>query len=469
VRHTSALAFVAAVVIVYKLLVVVNPTTVALTLLVGVLVTSAAWGLTYAVILAFVAAAAFNFFFLPPFHTFTISDPHNWVALITFLVTAVIASQLSERARRAAENANRRRAEVDGLYAFSQHVLLSQSLAELLNTVPARLGEIFPVRRVSMFLTERGERFDWGKEGPELDYQRLQSVAGRGEPQWDQAHHTAFTPLRIGATTLGSLGISGTSLSRYAIEALGSLVAIAIERNRALEQLSATQAAHEAERLRSTLLDSVAHNFRTPLTSIKASVTALLTQAQLDDAERRELLTVINEESDRLNRLVGKAIEMAKIDARRVELHRERRSIGDALDEALAEAKQIVGGHPLEVDVPADLPPVHMDVERIKTVLLQFLENAAKYSPPASPISIASKFSDGHLITQVTDCGPGMDLSEQALIFDQFFRGRAQRRLPGSGMGLTIAKAIVEAHGGQIGVNSEVGRGSTFWFKLPVD
>jgi two-component system sensor histidine kinase KdpD len=243
-----------------------------------------------------------------------------------------------------------------------------------------------------------------------------------------------------------------------------------VERVGAIEKLSRAEAARESEQLRSLLLDSVAHEFRTPLTAIKASVTSLLSSPGLLPAEKVDLLTVINEESDRLNRLVGEAAEMAQLDAGKVELQIEPARIRDVVDEALDELKQVLAPHPLDIRIPDDLAPARMDSARIKEVLVHLLENAAKYSGPDSLIRITAELKNETLTTSIADRGPGIDDFEQALVFDKFYRGRNQRvQVHGTGMGLAISKAIVEAHGGHIGVTSQLGHGTVFYFSLPVE
>lgn len=277
-------------------------------------------------------------------------------------------------------------------------------------------------------------------------------------------------PLRLGMRTVGALGVAGADLSRETLDALGSLAGLAIERARALEALSKNRAEQEHERLRTALLDSVTHEFRTPLTSIKASVTTLLSGATLDDSGRHDLLAVIDEETDRLNRLVGEASEMAQLDSGMFKLDLQPHRIQDALDPALEDAKVSLEKHPVEVLVPANLPKVRMDAQRIREVFMHLLENAGKYSDPGMPIKVTTEVKGDRLVTSVADRGPGIDSFEQSLIFEKFYRGQHQRyTAPGTGMGLAIAKVIVEAHGGTIGVVSQVGSGSVFSFTLPLE
>ncbi len=453
----------------YQRVVRVNPTTVAMTFLVAILIVSATWGLTEAIFLAIVATLAFNYFFLPPVGTFTIADTQNWIALFAFLVTAVIASQLSERARREMVQANRRRREIERLYAFSQQLLTSENVPELLNSVPRYVMETFGLAGAAVFVAGRGDVYRSGPDTMQLGIEQLRSVTARGEPTLDEARGISFMPLRLGVRSVGAIGLSGPVLSRETLEALGSLIAIAMERTGTVEKLSKAEAARESEKLRSALLDSVTHEFRTPLTAIKASVTSLIADHNLAGPHRQELLTVIDEETDRLDRLVGEAAEMAKLDANEVELRREPHGVREVIDLALEAAQPQLAGHKVEVDSPPGLPPVRIDLDRIKDVLLQLLDNAVKYSPADSPIRITGEAKEGRVTISVADRGPGIDDFEQALIFDKFYRGKNERyRVQGTGMGLAIAKAIVEAHGGRIGVTSQLGHGSVFYFSLPV-
>ena len=445
----------------------VNHTTVALMFLVTVLLTSAYWGLRYAVVMAIGATAAFNFFFLPPVGTFTIADPQNWVALFAFLVTALVASNLAERARREAESAKQRRREVEKLYGLSQRLLASENVLELLNALPQYLQETFPVGTAVVMAADHPTVYRSSLDA-KFEESVLRSTLLRGEPVTQGG--VSYVPLRLGMRTVGALGVTGAELSRETLDALGSLAGLAIERARALEALSKNRAEQEHERLRTALLDSVTHEFRTPLTSIKASVTTLLSGAGLDEQGRRDLLTVIDEETDRLNRLVGEAAEMAQLDSGMFKLDLQPHAISDALEPAVEDARASLEKHSIEVDLGKDLPTVRIDAQRIREVVMHLLENAGKYSPAGTPIKVTNEVKGDMLVTSVADRGPGIDSFEQSLIFEKFYRGQNQRyTAPGTGMGLAIAKVIVEAHGGTIGVVSQLGSGSVFSFSLPLD
>jgi len=470
VRLIICTLIVAGIVVLFARWLHVNPTTVGFSFLLAVLLISTTWGLRYAIFTALIATAAYNFFFLPPLFKFTIADPQNWIALFAFLITAGVASQLSERARREAEYADQRRREVEKLYAFSQQLWLSENVYELLNVIPKRIADSFDVTGAALFLEGKQETYFLDDRSRTLfPTDQLKSISDRGEPVLQRQQRVCFMPVRMGVRSVGALGLAGCDLSRESLEAIGSLVAIAIERANTVDKLTKSEAARESDRLRSVLLDSVTHEFRTPLTSIKASAETLLSDAKLDKPQRTDLLQVINEESDRLNRLVGEASEVAQLDAHQLQFHCEPHQIREAVDNAIKNSQQALRGHPVETSIPPNIPSLRIDLERITEVISQLLDNAGKYSSPETPIRVTVELEGSEVITSVADQGNGIDEMEQEMIFEKFYRGRDQRMMiPGTGMGLPIAKAIVELHGGKIGVISQLGRGSVFHFSLPV-
>ncbi|HEY6376057.1 MAG TPA: ATP-binding protein, partial [Edaphobacter sp.] len=276
-------------------------------------------------------------------------------------------------------------------------------------------------------------------------------------------------PILLGTRPIGAVGITGSGTSPEALDAVCGLAAIAIERAGAVETLTRVEASRESERLRNALLDSVAHELRTPLTSITAAITSLRSDPLLDRAQSEEMMQVIEEEAARLNRLVGQAMEMADLDAHDIKLDLQPHPIRDAVDLALETVQAQVRNHPIEIRLPETLPMVEMDLERIAKVLQHLIENAAKYSADGSPIFIGAEVTRGELVTSVADRGVGVDDFERMMIFDKFYRGQGQRyRVQGTGMGLAIAKAIVESHGGSIEVTSQPSQGSVFSFHLPL-
>jgi len=453
----------------YSKLLHVNQTTVALSFLLAILAVSAAWGMVVSIFMSVTAMLLFNYYFLPPIGTLTIADPQNWVALFAFLFTSIMGSQLSARIRKEADAAHSRRREIERLYTFSQKLLGEGNVIQLMNVIPNFIVDCFEAGAAELFLPQKDKFYRSGFGAAQLNEGKMKSAFLRDETTSDNVQGLHFLPIRLGVKPIGSLGISGARLSRQTLDAISSLVAIAMERARAIEQIGETEAERQGERLKSALLDSIAHDFRTPLTSIKASVTDLLSSASAQNSQQQELLTIINEECDRLNRLVEEAAEMARLEAGEFQLHLVPVSVSALIESALQHLKKSLGDRSVVVQVDGNLPPVRADLERTKDILVQLIDNAHLYSPKEQPITIAAELASNFVNFTVADRGPGIDPFEQGLIFDKFYRGRDQRyQVRGTGMGLPIAKAIVSAHGGAIAVTSQLGHGSVFSFTLPV-
>jgi two-component system, OmpR family, sensor histidine kinase KdpD len=465
-----SLVIVAVITPLYRHVLHVNQTTVALTFLLAILAVSAVWGMIVSVFMSIVSVLVINYYFLPPIGTFTIADPQNWVALFAFLVTCIMGSQLSARIRREADAAHSRRYELERLYTFSQKLLAEGNVIQLMNAVPNYIVESFEGGAAELFLPQKDKFYRSGFGAAQFDEERMKSVFLRDEAIIEADQSLYFIPVRLGVKPIASLGISGARLSRQTLDALSSLVAIAIERARAVEKLGETEAERQGERLKSALLDSIAHDFRTPLTSIKAAATSLLTADSPAPEQRLELLTIINEECDRLNRLVEEAAEMSRLEAGEFELQLEPTPITDIIHAALSQSKTSLAGRTVNVKVAPNLPPVRADLNRIKEALVHLIDNANLYTPKEEPVTISAELTGDTITTSVADRGPGIDDFEQGMIFDKFYRGKDQRYLvSGTGMGLPIAKAIITAHSGTISVTSQLGHGSVFSFTLPVD
>ncbi len=453
----------------YTHLLHVNQTTVALSFLLAILAVSAVWGIVVSVFMSVCAMLLFNFFFLPPIGTFTISDPQNWVALGAFLITSIIAGQLSARIRKEADAAHSRRREVERLYAFSQKLLGEGNVIQLMNAIPNHLVECFEAGAAELFVPQKEKFYRSGYGAAQIDEERMKTAYVRDETCSDPSQPLHFVPVRLGVKPIGSLGISGAVLSRQTLDAVGSMVAIAMERARAVEQLGETEAERQGERLKSALLDSIAHDFRTPLTAIKAATTDLLTSHGRDARHQKELLTIVNEECDRLNHLVEEAAEMARLEAGEFELHLQPVEVSTLIEAALGHLQKALGDRKVIIYASEDLPKVRADVDLAKDILAQLVDNANLYSKKEFPITITAEETGDCVSFSVADRGPGIDPFEQGLIFDKFYRGKDQRyQVRGTGMGLSIAKAIVTAHGGIISVTSQLNAGSVFSFTLPI-
>jgi two-component system sensor histidine kinase KdpD len=317
-----------------SLLAHVNPTTAALTLLLAVLASATFWGLAEGLAAAIAGTLCLNYFFLPPIGHWTVADPQNWVALITFVVVAVVASELSTRARRRAE-------------------------------MEARM-----------------------------------------------------------------------------------------------------EAARQSEELKSAMLDALAHAFKTPLTPLKAAATALLNDTP-PGAPQREMLEIVAEETERLIAQVNEAIQLARLEAGQLEMRRAPVAVGELVDGARQRLAARLESRPCTVDLPAALPRVEADRTLAGLALRELFDNAAKHSPPGSPIAIHARQDGAAVRITVADRGPGIPEADRERIFERFYRGRAAARVPGSGIGLAVAREIAAAHGGRIDVAARAGGGSEFTFTLP--
>lgn len=463
----SAAAFL--LVAVFRTIARVNETTVALSFLMLVMVTASRWRLQYSVYLSVLCTLLYNFFFLPPIGRLTIEDPRNWVALTAFLACSVLVSHLSNQEHRHAEAAEERRREVERLYDFSQQLLLQDDPRRLARATPSAAAAAFGFRAVALYVREDDAVYSSDPGKNLISAADLKLAAGQGEPATVTRDGCRIIPLSLGMRSPGVLAVSDGEYSPQIYEAIGSLVAIALERAAALERSSRLEASRESERLRSTLLDSVTHDLRTPLTSIRAAVTTLATAPGLPEHEQAELLAVVDEESTRLDRLIGQAVEMAELDAEAVKVHRQPQNVRELIETTVEELRPLLRGRRVEFRIGEDLPRVLMDRELVRRALRHVLENAVRYSPPESPVVLRAECEDDRLLLSVADQGPGIDPAEQLFVFDKFYRGRQHRTsIRGSGMGLAIAKAILEAHGGGITLASSPGQGSRFTLWLPL-
>lgn len=445
-------------------------TTVVLSYLLMILVVSALYGLGVSVFMSTISTLVLDYYFFPPVGRFTISDPQDWASLFAFLITSVIGSELSARARRQAAEANRRRNEVEQLYKFSNSLLKARDPEDLLNEIPKQIVGLFKVSAAALFLSDKQTLYRSGVGAVELDRFRLGAVAASEHAEVDRLQDVTIAPVHLGSRVIGSFGVIGSVVSHQTLEAMGTLIANAIDRALAIELLGKAEAVREGERLKSVLLDAITHDFKTPLTSIKASATSLLEDLKFNKKQRKELLIIIDEECDRINRLIGETGDMARLETGGVTLQFTTQTVGELISSVLTDCEDVQSTRPIQVNVDDPQCRVWADSTWVRKVFDHLIRNADLYSSPGEPITIEATGKDGFVSFRIVDTGPGIEQSELNLIFDRFYRGKGQRhRTPGTGMGLPIAKAIIEAHGGTIKVISQQGHGSVFTFNLPVD
>jgi two-component system sensor histidine kinase KdpD len=464
------LALVLLITAIYRHAPAAKETTVGFTFLLAILIVSTVGGLGTSILMSVAATLTFDYFFIPPVNTWDITDSRDWVALAAFLITSVVGSTLSAWARRQTQEARRQRRETEQLYDLSQRLLNAGDSLGLCKEIPADIVDAFSARAAALLLTE-GQTIFYSPGGShQIEAGDLKASLNYRDVRLVAEQRLCFVLLRLGINVIGSIGIAEMSLSQATLEALGSLVTIAIERARAIEQVGKIEALRENERLKSALLDAITHEFRTPLTSIKMSVTALLSDMDFDREQCSDLLAMINEGCDRIDHLVGEVSEMSQLESGEIKLDFKRHSVGELIETALADCKGLPGARPVERGIANEDVAIRADLRWATKVLVHLISNANLYSSPGEPITLRTKTRHGFVLFSVADRGPGIDQTEVGQIFEKFYRGKEHRCLiQGTGMGLPIAKAIVEAHGGTIGVTSKVGEGSVFCFSLPID
>lgn len=491
IGYLVVLCGVAFVIILYKLIVVnVNATTVALSLLLVVLAAASVYGLGPGILGSVAGMFCFNFFFLPPTATLTIHDPQNWVALFAFLVTAVIASQLSSAAQARARDAERRREEVWKLYELSRDIIATPDSETAVSSIARQVLDVFGFDYCGVFVPDEAGRWQRAALSTGLPFTPAQNEIGNvyiaGEMKLLHARDSlestvrqsqaemivTYAPLKVGVRSIGVMVLVSSRIERGTIEAIASLVALALERARFLKEISYTQALRQSDELKSALLASVSHDLRTPLTSIRASVDSLLQEEiEWDKKALREFHLIISEEVERLTRLIHNLLEMARIEAGELKLSKQWGSLSEIFANVLDRTSSATRNHKISVDLDDGLPLVKVDSRLIAEALTNLVENAAKYSPDGSEIVLHGRIDEDKMIINVADQGEGIDPDEQGRIFDKFYRSTriGKHYKEGTGMGLSITRGIVEAHGGKIWVEGAAGQGSKFSFMIPVE
>ncbi len=452
----------------------VNATTMGFAFLILVLLIATARGLTASLVASIASVLCFNFYFLPPLGTFTIADPKNWVALFAFFITAILASRLSIQAQRRECEALDRRREIERLYLLSQRLLATvdprpfprQLIEQISATFELPRAALYDMNTQSLYSTEAATY------APHLPILRAAATGGlRGS----LPDGTLVLPIRLGGQALGSLALESQRdpgqppLSEVALDALTHLVALLLEKARFQDLVRGAELSRQSQELKSTLLDALAHDFKTPLTAIKAASSALLTSLRLGAESARELIGIIDSEADRLERLMSDSLAMTRMEAGEIRLDREPCHPGELVQAACRAAASRLEGRPIRIAEDRNLPSIAADREAILLCLRQLLENAAQYSSPGTAIEIEWEHDPTHLAILVRDYGEGIMPTEECRIFERYYRGEKTRgRITGAGLGLYLAREIARRHGGELELAPASGPGSRFRLNLPV-
>lgn len=460
---------------------------VSLTFLMAVLAVAVVYGLWPALFASFVSVLAYNFFFLPPLYTFTIADPENVVALFFFAITAVIASNLTARVRAQAITARQRARTTEELYQFSRKLAGAANLDDLLWATVHQIALMLKVR-VVILLPDDGRMTVRAGFPPEdrLDVADLAAAkwswernhaAGRGADTLPGAKRL-FLPMQTGRGAVGVIGIDRdepgpilTPDQHRLLDALADQAALAIERVNLVKDVDRARLATETDRLRAALLTSISHDLRTPLASILGSATSLSSQGDaLDAATRLDLIRNIQDEAERLNRFIGNLLDMTRLESGPLQLRTGRVDLADAVATVLRRAGKILAGHRTQILSEPDLPMPELDDVLFEQVLFNLLDNAAKYAPVGSLITIRTWGDRSSVCLEVRDEGPGIPPDDLEHVFDKFYRvGGSDRRRAGTGLGLAICRGFIEAMHGTITATNRTDRsGAAFTITLHV-
>ena len=447
----------------------VNATTAGFGYLLLVLVVASSWGFIEASITSIAATLVFNFFFFPPVNTFNIADTHNWVALFSFLGTSLIASRLSTKAKMKALDAIERQKDIERLYSFSRAILLIDNSEPFGAQLVRKLTDIFQLTAASLYDRRTGEFHRAGASDLESLDSQLRDTALNNIPDSNNQSSFLLTPVRLGAEPIASLAVQGPRISDSILQGIANLVAIGLERSRAQDLAQQIEAARQSEQLRTTLIDAMAHEFKTPLTSIKAATTGLLSSPQKLMESQIELLTIADEDADHLKELIDDTVDMARLDTEHIEINPEISDILETVHEVVHSLRTELEGRHLEISPAEGIRKSAFDRRLLKLAIKQLIDNAVKYSPAGTPLEIRIHQDEKAIHVDITDHGKGIPEREQSRIFERFFRSPSIRQqIPGSGLGLSIAQSILLAHHGNLTATSQSGR-TTFQLILPAE
>jgi two-component system sensor histidine kinase KdpD len=460
---------------------------VGLVFLMAILASAVLYGLWPALLASVAAVLCFNFFFMAPVHTFTIADPENVVALITFAIVAVIASNLTARVRAQAVVARDRASVTESLYQFSRKLASVYALDDLLWATSFQIAQMLKVR-VVILLPENGRLFVRAGYPPDdvLDESEIAAAnwvwerttpAGRGSDSLPGAKRL-YLPMRTGRGTIGVIGLDGdkpgpllTPDQRRLFDALADQAALAIERVQLSEDIERSRLAAETEKLRAALLTSISHDLRTPLSVILGAASSLKDQeAALDPAAHRDLVVTIQEEGERLNRFIANLLDMTRLESGTVAPRLDLVDLGDVVGSALHRAGRVLHHHKIAVVIAPSLPLLKLDPVLFEQVLFNLLDNAGKYAPEGSQVEVRAAKVGGQVRLEILDEGAGIPPDDLERIFDKFYRVKAtDRKRAGTGLGLAISRGFVEALGGAITAANRSDRsGAIFTITLPV-
>ncbi len=463
---------------------------IAMVFLLGVAIVAARFGRGPAICTSVVSVLVFDFFFVPPYLMLTVDDSQYYLAFGVMLAIGLLISTLTARLKEQLRSSQEQERRTAALYRFTKQLSEITGLEFLMRAAGQQLVQIFP-GEVVLYLREGvgsitlrfGEETTVAKQPVNATVAQWvaehDKIAGAGTDTLPNAT-ALFVPLIGSRRTVGALGIQPTDPQRFLdpeqrrlLEACASLIALSIERDQSILEAHQAQIQFQAEQLRSSLLSSVSHDLRTPLAAIAGASSSLLESGRVTEtAARQELLQTIVEESKRLARLVDNLMDMTRLESGIVAINKQWHVLEELIGSARSRLRRELERHTVRVDIPVDLPLLFIDGLLIEQMLLNLLENAARYSPPGTQVEISARRVNQHVELRVADNGPGLVPGSESRVFEKFFRGSVSPTADGrrgAGLGLAICKAIIQAHGGQVNARNRAGGGAEFVFSLPCE
>ena len=462
------------------------PTNLAMVYLLGVVLAATQLGRNAAVAASVVGTLAFDFFFIPPIYSFAISDTQYLITAIALLIVGLVISSLASGLQLQARAATLRERRTAALYAMARELATASSLDDIVTSSVSHLAKIFHAGGLILLKRPDGTMRSLGAAGTEalLDFTDTaiadwvftqQTIAGVGTDTLPAAD-AIYLPLN---GTLGKVGVLVVyrdsprpplvSEQQRLLEAFANQIAIAVERDELRRAAHDSAYAAREERLRSSLLSSISHDLRTPLAVIGGSASTLLQgNSQLSEGTPRQIVQTIQDEAQRMTHMVNNILDMTRLEAGLVRLDLQSYHLEEILGAVLERLKDQLGQRKVSIDIPRDLPLLYVDGVLFEKVLINLLENAAKYTPSHAHIGVVASLQDRQIQIQIVDDGPGIPQGSEQRVFAKFYRVHAEGAAQGTGLGLAICSAIIEAHGGRIWVENRPEGGAIFSLMLPL-
>jgi two-component system sensor histidine kinase KdpD len=467
VGYPAAVLLVLATIGILKLFPGLADSSVALLLLLSVFLAAWIWESGPGALAAVLATLGFNFFFIPPVHTFTVEDPRNVVALFVFLLSGLLIGRLSALARRRLRLVEAERADLTALTRLSQAFLSDTNQESLLDVAADRLRDALGAKQVAILLADENRKLSKAASTTQADVkeeiaERVYRQGSSDAFQSELGGTDLYISIPVGVQRTGVLVARGVESSERMAEGCAVLLGLALERERFLRLARAAEETKTSERIKSTLLAALAHDLKTPIATARGAIENWVAEAGSSETSRLAL-----EQLERLTRRIGELMEVVRLDSGVARPRREVVGCGEIVEASVSRFRDALARHSLLIDAPGADLAVHVDPGQLTEALGHGLENAARYSPPGSQIRVAVDQEESWAFLRVTDDGAGIPAEERERVFERFVRLPSSAGVQGTGLGLSIARSLVEMNGGTLRLCGAPGGGTIFEIRLP--